>query len=226
MFFDSLPRTAPNLECLEVRCEDLEDNVNFHETFCISAFSYSQRLLDFSLMSTSRLMLGSIFAPFSTANFDPDAPPRLMWPNLTDFTIHRFFHNNVGNNAGKAFNRFMLKVGRAIRYMPRIQNLEMGFRHTRDSSQMSSFGDTRCNTEVALNLESLSDGRGHSPLATLSVTHYGDSHVAREVPSEDVVQLWRDSLLHAANASLEVQVVSLAQEEDLGLVWVEDTGED
>lgn len=82
-----------------------------------------------------------------------------------------------------------------------------------------------CGTEVDLSLESLPDARGHKPLATMSVTHYGDPDLVRNVPSEDVVQLWTESLLHAANADLKVQVVFLVREGNCRSAWIEEPEE-
>lgn len=212
MFFNSLPQTAPDLESLEVECEHdwLDENISL--IFCTQALSYSQRLRKFSLMGVHISTLRAVFAPFSTANFNPDAPPPLVWPNLTEFIIGKPNGCSIRERASKLTNQLMLRIGRAVRYMPRIQNLEMELIYYCSTESDSSLGPYFCSSEVVLTLQSPRGSLDHSPLAKLCVFHEGDQNVAENVPSGEVTDLWRESLFHSSNASLEVQATSLTQE--------------
>lgn len=209
MFFNSLPQAAPKIECLEVRCQDDFVTDNLEVKFCKAAFSYSQRLREFSLTNASMPVLRSIWAPFSNAKFNSEAPPPLIWPNLTNFTIETIHYS--GNNAFKAIDFFMLKIGRAIKYMPSIQNLGVGLSYTYDATQDNGFDDIHSSSEVLLLVKPPASTHGHSPLATMYVNHDSDPRLVEKVPSENVVQLWRESLLHTANASLDVQMSFVTQ---------------
>lgn len=210
MFFDSLPRTNPKIECLELQCDDAQETNMLEVKFCEAAFSYSQRLREFSLTNANMPVLRSILAPFSTAKFNSDAPPPLIWPNLTNFAIETVHYD--GERTLNVTNHFMLKIGRAIRYMPRIQSLEVGLSYTHEEMQGAAFNNIHCSSEVLLQLEPPVSTRGHSPLATMYVTHESDPRLIEKVPSEDVVQLWQESLLHTANASLDIQMSFVTQE--------------
>lgn len=229
MFFDSLSQTVPKLETLEVKYRDSFQADGIRRMFCTTALSFSQRLRKFSLTAqgySGSPTLRSVLAPFSTSRFNPDAPSPLVWPNLTHLNIAKYQVTEVLETQGevdKVLNEFMLTAGRAIRYMPRIQNLEMGLTWDytgtdRDGSQIGFHEETG----IVFNLGSLQDAPGRSPLAKLSVTHRNIGwDLTETIPSEEVRDLWKESVLHSAKATLEIEVIS----EDHEARWGSATGE-
>lgn len=206
MFFDSLPQTAPNLESLEIKCNDGLIDDDLHLRFYTEALSYSQRLCEFSLVGIEFLQLPAILAPFSTITFNPDAPPPLLWPNLTDFIVDQPDQNLNQDDFCESAQELLLEMGRAIRYMPRIQNLEMNL------SYDSASQDDDCRFEVVLKIESPRGSCGHSGLAKLFITYEGDKSVIEDVLSKEVTDLWKDSVSKVASAILEVEVTLATQE--------------
>lgn len=204
MFFNSLSQTFPRLEALEVKCTNSRLWTNFQIIFCSAALSYSQNLRKFSLKQISLPVFLSVLDPFSTSNFDSNAPPPRLWPDLTDFTIEKFHTSGVGDEIYSEINDLLLMVGRAIRCMPRIQNLEVGQGYYFDRRQHSSLRGIYCQANFNLEIEPLQNFNGS--LAKLFVFHSKDPGLPENVPSEEVVELWKESLSHAANASLEVHI--------------------
>ena len=216
VFFHSLSETVPKLEALEVKCAEIWHQDDIQRRFCSTALSFSQSLRKISFTTDGirgHPTLGSLLGPFSTSNFDPDAPPPLVWPNLTHFKIANWHFIGALQTRGdveRVLNEFMFTVGRVIRHMPRIQNLEVGF--TCDYNRTNR-GGTRIHvdtgTDIVLNLEPLQDAPGHSPLAKLAVTHHSFGwDLPETTPSEEVKDFWKGSLLHSRNATLEVEVIS------------------
>lgn len=207
MFFDSLPQTAPKLESLEIKCNDGLIERHLHLRFYTEALSYSQRLREFSLVGIKFFQLPEILAPFSTLNFNPDAPPPLLWPNLTDFIIDQPDEIPDQDESCALSQRLLLRMGRAIRFMPRIQNLELRL------SYYSASQDDDFRFEVVLKIESPRASFGHSPLAKLFITYEGDKSVAEDILSTEVTDLWKESVSKVASAILEVEVTFVTQEE-------------
>lgn len=182
---------------------------------CTAALSVSQRLCTFLLEDDyASPRTNSILEPFASARFDPDAPPPLMWPNLTDFTITRLYvHAEEQDQIATGINEMMLRIGRAIRYMPRIQNLGVVVSYTYQTENDDDPHMTHIfETDIGFSLETIRNSPGHRPSATLSITHHNVTlnstalDLTDIVPSEEVRDLWQDSLSHSANAVLEVEV--------------------
>ncbi|KAG6360949.1 hypothetical protein INS49_012017 [Diaporthe citri] len=208
LFYNSLSHIAPNLEGLEVKCSSGWSPSNeLQVMFCTASFSFSQRLRKLSFGKLTLPILRTILAPFSTASFKSYAPPPLAWPDLTHFTIGEF-HFEMEDEIYVAINELMLTVGRAIRYMPRIQHLDMAMSYVYRVQENNGMTFTRRATKIALDLQSSRHSHDHNPVAKLCVTHYMDSDLPEAVPFRNVVDLWEKSLSYAANALLEVQVVS------------------
>lgn len=112
-------------------------------------------------------------------------------------------------------NDLMLTVGRAIRYMPRIQHLDMKMRYVQGAQQNNGHPYTHCSTKIVLDLQPSRHSHDHISVARLCVTHYVDSDLPEAVPCGNVVKLWEKSLSYAANAILEVQVASRPHSEGL-----------
>lgn len=106
-------------------------------------------------------------------------------------------------------NELMLTVGRVIRYMPRIQHLNIGMSYSHRTEQNNGL-ITQINrsTKIAFDLQSSRQSHYHIPVAELHVTHYTDSKLPEAVPSGEVVKLWDKSVSCMANTRLELQVVS------------------
>lgn len=213
MFFNSLPHTAPNLEAMEATCIEGLITGDFQVMFCAAALSYSQRLRKFSLDPASLSTLRSSLAPFSTAKFRSKAPPPLLWPNLTDFSVAKVHIPGAKDDLVTQINELLLTVGRAIRYMPRIQNLEMKMTYhhwTEHDDGLRTIYRCGSGTDIALNLEPLRVSGHHSPQGRLSVVVRNSLglNLAKTVPSEEVKKVWEKSLIHATGATLEVQVIS------------------
>lgn len=200
MFFDSLPQTNPNLESLKIKCNDGLIFEDFHLRFDTEALSYSQRLREFTLAGIKLPELPAILDPFSTENFNPDAPPPLLWPNLTDFIIEQTNDAMTQDEFCAHAKQLLLRMGRAIRYMPCIQYLEMGL------SYFCIQQEDDCHFEVVLEIESSRGSFGHSPLAKLLITCEGDKSVAEDVLPREVTDLWTESIFKAFSAVLEVEV--------------------
>lgn len=100
--------------------------------------------------------------------------------------------------------------------MPRIQIIEMGLGYYLGRSQNASLLNFYCGAEFELELDSSGDFTG--PLAKLCFTHRRDPCLVEKVPSKEVIEVWRESLSHAANATLEVHVDFLTR----GDVWMLD----
>lgn len=177
--------------------------------FCTASFSFSQRLRKLSFAKITPPLLRTILAPVSTASFSSYAPPSLAWPELTHFSMGELDLNEMEDDEiCMVINGLMLTVGRAISYMPRIQHLDMAmsYLHREQLNNVPTY--TPGSTKIAFDLQSSQDSHGHVPMGNLSVTHYMDSDVPEAVPSRGVVELWEKSLSYAANAILEVHVVS------------------
>lgn len=176
--------------------------------FCTASLSFSQKLRKLSFGKLDLPILRAIFAPFSTASFKSYAPPPLAWPDLTHFTVEEFPFNEMEDELCVALNELILTVGRAIRYMPRIQHLNMAMRYVHGVQHNGFTTYTACSTKIDLDLQPSRHSHGHNTVAKLCVTHYMESNLPEPVPSGNVVELWEKSLSHAANAVLEVQVAT------------------
>lgn len=160
------------------------------------------------------LSVRSVLAPFYTSSFDPSAAPPLVWPNLTHLKIGKWDVADVTDVSGREgiadmLNEHMLAFGRVISAMPRIQKLEIGWTYP---SAFDEHGEGSLELEgdssIVLEIESLWGPHGQSSLAKLAVTHEDNSgDFAETVPSAEVRDLWKESLLHSANATLDIQVV-------------------
>ncbi|KAG8162396.1 hypothetical protein KVR01_008161 [Diaporthe batatas] len=215
------------LEALKVEIREYWGWRDLQTKFFAEALRYSQKLRRFSLSTEPPCTIRSLFSlfePFSTLRFDPDAPLPLMWPSLTDFKIENWFVENVfyrredvdevinmRDPLTAVLNEVMSIFGRIVRCMPRIRNLEIGLTYT-GCVDRHERGDIRGRIDVILSLETMRWPTGNGPHAVLSVTHNDDSgddlKLSETVPSEEVTALWKESLLHSANAVLEVQAVS------------------
>lgn len=228
MFFDFLSQTVTGLEALEVKCRDNWHSAEFlrvQEQFYAQALLYSQRLRKLSVSMSASVC--SILAPFSTSSFDPSAAPPLVWPSLTHFKIGRWtVADDTDAISGRGdiadmLNEHMLTVGRVISAMPRIQKLEIGWTYPSafDEHGQGSL-DLKGDTNIVLEIESLGGPQGHSPLAKLAVTHEDNSgDFAETVPSAEVRDLWKKSLLHSANATLDIQVVFKDRDTAASDIW-------
>lgn len=206
MFFESLPQTNPNLESLEIKCNDGLIFEDVHLRFYTEALSYSQRLREFSLAGIHLPELPAILDPFSTENFNPEAPPPLLWTNLTDFIIEQTNDAPTEDEFCAHVKQLLLRMGRAIRSMPRIQYLEMGL------SYFCNQQEDDCRFEVVLEIESSRGSFGHSPPAKLLITYEGDKSVAEDVLSREVTDLWKESISIVASAILEVKVTFIGNQ--------------
>lgn len=137
----------------------------------------------------------------------------MAWPELTHFAMGEFHVTEIEDDVCKVINDLMLTVGRAIRYMPRIQHLDMAMIYPHTVRQNNNLIFTYRSTKIVFDLQSSRDSHGQLPVGKLYVTHSMDSDVPEAVPSMDVVKLWEKSLSYAANAILEVQVVSRPRSE-------------
>lgn len=120
------------------------------------------------------------------------------------------------------FNELMSIVGRMVRCIPSIRNLEIWVTYASAYPGIRAPPPGSC-TKTVFSLESFKGFQGHNPQATLSVTHSSDEEdIAEAVPSEEFIDLWKESLSYSANASLGVQVISRrlgnAVRDKLGLV--------
>lgn len=164
-----------------------------------ACMTYSQQLYDVSLVDDpSREEVLDFFYPFRSENFDPHAPPRVSWPKLTRFKVEPVQGYDTASPV-ESMTELMLIVGRAVRYMPLIQNLELGmtYWHTGDANL------------IYLTLKVYWDDSLNRSRAKLLISHedfYPEWNVAQAVASEEAKELWRESLLKGANAVLEIHV--------------------
>lgn len=178
-------------------------------TFCNASLSFSQRLRKLSFGRLTLPILRAILVPFSTASFNSCSPPPLAWPELTHFTIGKLYFTEVEDQICMVINELMLAIGRAIRYMPRIQHLDIGMTYYHRTQQNNGLmTQTHRSTKIVFDLQSSRQSHGHVPVAKLHVIHYTDSSLPEAVPSGNVVKLWEQSVSCAVNAKLELQVVS------------------
>lgn len=163
-----------------------------------AASTFSQSLRKFSFNDNTDNEDCSVLDPFFHKSFGSHAPPPLMWPNLTSLSIDHFFFYDIDPGLDTSINAFMMAVGRVIRYMPSIQNVEVIL-----GAWCPWVGGKPLEWEISFNLALRRGVSGCIPQANLSISL---PIFLEDVPSDEVRALWKASLLHVVGSSLEFRV--------------------
>lgn len=208
VFFANLSHATPNLKTLDVSMNRKNiENIKFPiAEYRNAVISYSQKLERLLLLETSHAAILECLSPFRAENFDPQASPVLSWPNLTNLDII-MCHDDQDGYIGRMKQSFSL-VGRAVRQMPVIQNLQMVVTFDWTTSVGQRGEDSMLFTLSVFWDDVLNGSRANLSISPdlLSCDSSFPFVVARDVASEDVKELWRESLLNGAKAVLKVHV--------------------
>lgn len=204
VFFNGLAVAVPKLDTISIDVQnpietrpelhgfDYAHGQMFHAAFVNAILGFAQRLRTVKLSTRYSYDLQALFTRPSHEQRGSESQTMLTWPQLMHLDLGQWrFRASVGKS--EAINHMLVVLGRDLKQMPRLQQLTLKVRTVMQA--------------IRFTLEWFSSEN----VARLTVT-YSDDVIGRPIsgmPSDEVVQVWEDSIKHATGAAFQVQVVEL-----------------